>query len=383
MGGLPANVAGFAEGLGNSLSELRNVITGITSSLAASSPAGVLSGLKDVGSALAGNFTAIAGVTQDLITQSTAFVAALNPAVIQLFNYTLSNLMATIGTGLLPVFTVFTGVIEKISGILQPIFTQLAPIIQAIAETLGGVWLTALRSIVQLFDIFKPVLEVLIGIWQVAEVIFQSLYAAINIILSPLQILARIISAILAPFFEAFQSLIRVFNDVITVLQVFIKVAVDSIVAMVTAIFGGADLKSALDNLVSGIKGIVKEIIRIAAQLGSLIYGPEFIERLIRGLGPQPHALAAPQGIHISSFEDIAKKLEQASVIAGSGSTAQSSEEFLKEIRDMLSSIRDTDGLFQDLADKIGRAVVNAMTFGALGAESRVIHNLLGIPGGQ
>jgi hypothetical protein len=385
--GVPASVSGFlagTEGFANAISYATASLANLNDSLGSIIPIGaaidaIIPLLTGLGGAVApvvgglstmlaplGAVTAAVGgqaqAIQDMITQSRVFVQALNPAVIELFDYTVRNLMATIGSGLLPIFTVFTGVIEQISGVIAPVFAQLAPMVEMVATAMGGALLTEIKAVVQLFDIFKPIIQALVAVFVIAEAGFKGLITAMMVVLAPLQIVGELISSILTPALEILNTILGVFDQLIEVVQIFIKTIVDVVVASIVGLFGGGDLRNAINGFIDAVKNMVREMIKFVALLGSLAFGSSFITRLLQGFQPQEYPQAAAQGVNITDLQSIGRQLAQASVLAGAGSRTETSEDYLRQIRSDLQALRDFDrnAVFEEMARIFVRAFADA-----------------------
>lgn len=307
--------------------------------------------LSAFGSAVTSQIEAIGQV----INQSRAFVEALNPAVVMQFDYVMRNLQATIGTALVPIFTVFTDIISQVSGQILPVMQQLTPIIKLLSETIGGILVTEIKILVQVFDILKPIIDTLVTVFVVIETVLKVLFTALMVLLAPLQILAKVISYIIDPFLQLFNALSGVINDFMTVIQVFIKTFID----ILSSMFGSS--RGAFNGLVDAVRQAIRAFVEFSARIGILFFGNDFIQRLLANFSPRG-ATAAPQGVGISSFADIARRLNETAFIAGGGQQ-DTTESLLRDIREDLSGLANLSSqqIWDDFADKIGKAVARAL----------------------
>jgi len=231
------------------------------------------------------------------------FVEALNPSVMEAFNFALKGLKATIGVAFLPVIQVFTTAMRAVAGALLPLMQQMAPVLQALASALTGVLLVAVQTIADLFVSLMPIVS-----------LFVDLFGA------------------LAEAFKVFLVVVR------------------TLIQMVLGLFGGGDLKDISKQFRDALMSVVKYLVIFAAYLARLLgVGGDFISGLMKNLqqviNPPAGAAPAPSDVGIKGFESISKEMAVAAFGAqgGGGAAAPKEIDFLKDIKQALEEMSKRD----------------------------------------
>lgn len=93
-------------------------------------------GAVGVAGAAVGAAAAMPAALGSVVEMISKFVAALDPAVMQQFQLVISDLMATIGIGLRPLFQAMIPIVRAFANSLRPVMEALAPVMQQLANTI-------------------------------------------------------------------------------------------------------------------------------------------------------------------------------------------------------------------------------------------------------
>lgn len=292
--------------------------------------------------ALVGIPLAAAGIGQLLST----FVGAFNPALVELFNLSLSGLMATIGSLAAPILAVITSLVSQISGRLLPLFTQLAPVVTQLSEALAGVVLGAVGALV-------GIVRLLVRVMTPVLPMFTALASYVGQVLEIWGVVAEVLSS---------------FADVITL----IRYATMPYVAALTDLTGEAGGLAPILKQLAGAAGLA------VGGLLKLFNATTAYSRFTAGLrrsiearrNPAAGLTAAPQAATITGFEEISKRFTEAAfkATAGGPGAARSDTQILEEV---LSSVED--GFNMDWKKTITEAIRDATKDTAVGRAATAV----------
>lgn len=260
-----------------------------------------------------GNFTGKLTEAVGIFSQLTAAVAPLlvfvkefSPATVELFNQTIRDLNATIGSGFTPIIQVMISMFRQLSGIILPLIQDLTPILKDIATTIANNIITQFRLLVSVIQLLLPLLQI---------------YADLS---------------------EQLNSIVRLVVDLFTVL-----------VRTISSFIGKdtSDFKAVFKTIADTIKEAIKWLVQFTAVIVRAIGGVEFLNRFKAGLdkliAEKEAAVgglkAAPRDLAIESVESIFNKLNLAAAGAAGGGEdlAKSDNEYLKEISKALGDAID------------------------------------------
>ena len=284
----------------------------------AGAAAGVLADVAGAGRAAAGMFTSYAG-------QLASYVQAFAPASVELFNLSLRDLTAVIGSALKPVLDAMTVVVKEVSSALLPVANALAPVMR----TMAGV----------LVQLLTPALDTLAGVIQTLVPVFE--------------VLAQIVAA-LTPLFRVSQALMAGWVEQFTVL--------------LQAILPGKDgVKGFIEGFAEAIQGLSTAVLKVVAFIARALGATGFIDGMIKSLTgtmakkQDATGLAAATGSAFTNISSFGQQVATRAFIAqGEAPQEKKTEAWLADIAGDLKGIRDGEGdLKTFLTSLVGRGLIN------------------------
>ena len=224
----------------------------------------------------------------------TQFVAALNPAVMQVFNDALQNVFATVGQAVLPVVENLTKYLYDLSGILDPLMKSLAPIFDRLTQA----FIALVEPVIQLIADFAD---------------------------------------FLTPAIDFFVRIIQMAADNLKFLVTLIDVLMKQLFAFIKNLFGGMEVKDITDLLQQFAKALYLAI----GQLLKMVGPTDTLKSLIKSLETSPEAVRnrAPQDFATKGFQQILNEVQLASAQAGAGVDTKTQDQYMQEIIDGLKKI--------------------------------------------
>ncbi len=225
------------------------------------------------------------------------FAVALSPASALVFNQSLRDLAATIGTALEPVLEVATGVVQEFAASLAPALEKLRPVAEQLAKTFG----------------------------HIANV-FSGAFASVLQSLAPaFRVLADVVSA-LVPVFQAFYA------------------GVAGLVSALGGLFGQADWQSVTDTLKDAFRSLASYAIQAAAHVAKFadsLLGTSLARDFARGarqalLADEARGeaqRAAPRNAGVTDLASFGRSVTAAALLAGplGGRTKEDEERAWRE----------------------------------------------------
>jgi hypothetical protein len=258
---------------------------------------GALASAGQAAGAALGAFGGIAAAVQP-------FVKAFAPATVELFQLALYDLTAVIGSALQPVLEGATEVVRAFADALLPAMQELRPAFQVLTDALVSLLVPAIDIFMGLFQSLVPVLQL------VAE-----LFAA------------------LAPLLRVSQVLMAAWVEVLN--------------SVLASLFGGADIKGAMDQLREGIQQLAKWTLLLVGYFARLVGATTFLNGLIKGLGgvakkASAAGTGAARNAQFQGASDFGRSVALAAFTAqGAGRERKTQEDYLKETVEQLKAIRD------------------------------------------
>ncbi len=194
---------------------------------------------------LSGPIRATGAAFTSLAQKLVPFVEAFAPGAVLAFNQAMRDTSAVVGSALLPVLNVMTGIVRHVGDALIPVAQKLAPILQTLADTVGkiiGVWVNTFASVLGAFaDAIRPLMPIFEGLGSL------------------LQAWGVIVGGLLGGFMKMWTNLMGVpadgANKLKDAFQSLAKAAVLAVGAL--AKFAGAD--SILKGMINALGGEVKK----------------------------------------------------------------------------------------------------------------------------
>ena len=293
---------------------------------------------------------ASAAALSEIVSKSRAFVEALSPATIQIFDQSMRDLQATVGTALIPIFTVLTGAIRQVSGILLPVMEAFTPIVQQASEIIAGRLILSVKTLAGIFEGVMPVIKLLIGLWEFMNDLMKPIFIAMQANFALLGAVFTVLEAVLQPVIEVFKLVDEAMNDfsqVLLVVKIVFKAIVDSIAAFIKSLMPAFSLKDVMTALKDATKKAVEGLVTFVAWLAKAFGQTDFLKKLSAGLTPTGEgATAAAQNVGIKDLGSIMKDMSIASANAGAGGDEgdQSEKELLKDLKGIVDNIADGQG---------------------------------------
>lgn len=281
------------------------------------------------------------------------FVEAINPGQAELFSTALRDLTATIGTSLVPVLGIATGVINELAGQILPLMGQLQPLFTQVANVLANNVIKQFRFLTQtietlmpLFDAAAQLVEVVLMFGQVLSTMMQP---AVIIISALLAAMAPSISLVMA----AMKQVAEVMQLVTTVISILVKAITDSVGAMVKGFLGdGADFKDMIKQFGDAIKEVVVQVVLLAAAMARFMGMNDVVDRFRKGLDkaterPRGARAVNPTDASLGTIQSVTNQmtLNAANAVMGTGARTDPVEDWLKKIADGLDQNLDPDTL--------------------------------------
>jgi phage-related protein len=299
----------------------------------AASDAGMAAG-PEVAAAMEAVKEGLKGLTVGLAAATAAMYASaelvkmINPSAALLFQQALKDLSATIGSGLVPVITIFTDLINRVSGTLLPIMQQLAPLFAQLSDIIAQGILAAFQALAPIFQAFIPIIRLLLDAYEQY---------------------AQIIRIVMRVYFALIQALISI----------------------ITSLFGAnmSDVQNQIKSLGDAIKNLVVHLVLAAAAIlnwigaGNIV--KEWQKKIQEMLGAQPgRGARAVDAINpqMSSIAQIGSQIALAAAGAMAGGPGMKEDESLKALQEIAKGMDDIVSGKESLGDTVKAALESFIT---------------------
>lgn len=253
---------------------------------------------------------------QKFVSPLTQFVAALNPALVNLLNLSLRDMSAVIGQAFTPALQEVIAMIQEVAATFQPIMLEFGKGFRDAYDAL-----TDFISI--MMDVFKPVLEASAPLYQVLADAIKGLVTA----LTPVFVLLKALFAFLSP-------VITTIAQVVSPAIQFLARAATLAGAALLQFFGQTEMVRQMANMID----------------------PEKENERKRLAG-----FAAVSNVGFTDAQNYGKQMMISAASAGLGMAddKKSSEEWLKQLAEDVRGIGD--GNFQAF-DRLRKDILDALT---------------------
>lgn len=177
----------------------------------------VLAGFSNIISGLASIFAGVANLILGSLGPIKDMVGAFSPAVVEMFNEALRNVMAVVGQALVPILTVLTGVLNQASGIIAPLMDELAPVIQQVAESLASALIPVIRAVVGIIHSLMPIIKII-------ALLFDNAAKSVAVLATVFEVVFETLS----PLFEMFADIMKWMMDTVrSILKAMLEMALE------------------------------------------------------------------------------------------------------------------------------------------------------------
>jgi len=355
MQGIAGAVGETASGMGGMQSSMNAVVGGM---------GGVTTAMATVNNAAGSVGKAFGSIEEPIVAMAGSmkqFVGALSPATVQLFDWALRELHATIGVALLPAFQLLTGLLRETAGVINPLMHALAPILERVIDALGGAFMAVIDVLTDALMMLTPVLDFLTDVIEIVVNLFKMLMSMLLNGLMPVILVLDVMAAVMKPLNEVLKWATDMMAQAAKAVQIAIMAVVQTIIDSLGAMFGVKGLKDTLAKLTEVVHNVIRAFILFTAYLAVLFGQRGYIDNLIKGLEGAGRAgkgeAAAPLSPSIKNIEQISKDLALASFIAGAGAPEGKSD---REIwLSIANELKKMGG--EDLEEQIKDAAYNAL----------------------
>ena len=314
--------------------------------------AGFAAAAGAVTAGLAAAVGAVVAALEKFVAQVAGFVEALSPGTMIAFNTALKDLRATIGVAFQPIFEVLTGAFRQIAGIILPVMEQLRPVVQSLAQTYLANLIVWVKSLAAALEALNPVFQVFAVLVELVGAVFRLLYTALRPVLQAIGFLFQILQAVLSPVLvglQVFSALLDGLGEVLDVVAVIGKTVAQMLAEFVASLFGGQDLKSAIDGIRAAVKGVIEALLLFVVGLAKLLGFNKFVDRLLDNLSPKAGATAAATSPALKSFEQLARDIATSAFAATGGGA----DEKKTDLADIVAAIRDGKEPLTEIGKKV------------------------------
>lgn len=277
---------------------------------------------------------------QQLAGSVRPFMDALSPALSRELEYSLRELMASVGLLVQPIAQELGPLLREVAASLQPAFRALQPVMAELAQTVGRVVALLARTFVDVLRAFQPTLQAVVEVFGQLMTALSPLVSALGSLLSALAPLFTALAQGLTPILASFAR------------------ALTYATAGLLKFFGANE---ALGQMIRTLRG--------------------FNER-----GPQSAGLQAAQNVQFSDPLAYGRQLALAATLAARpGQERRTDNDLLRDMLTNLESIRDGDTWgplvreLERLLNAIGKAIVDGIKSGVY--ESPIVAPIAGALG--
>ena len=221
--------------------------------------AGLMMSLEGLSAVVTGSMQAFTGLSKAVM----GMVGAYNPAMLEMFNMAMKDLMAVFGSGLQPILQAFTNVVRYAADALLPVIQNLAPVFEQLSVAVVSFLGPIVDAFAQVLSDSLPAFESMAAmITEIATALGEAL-AMITAEVEPAMMEFRmailgLVKELLPPVLSLVKLFYAISKPIIMLLTLFTNLV--TVVAMIlrplTALFDF--LSSGLFGLFGGGKGISK-----------------------------------------------------------------------------------------------------------------------------
>ncbi len=314
-----------------------------------------------------------------LTSQISSFVSALNPALMEQFGRVIRDLQATLGVAFEPLMQAATGIAREFGSMLLPAMEALRPIVTQLAGTFMLLAKTYTTYISGLLSALKPLMQVIAELAAAFQPLLTLVYVFLEIIIklvmlgmTPMLLAFRALAAVMS-IMEPYFTLLGVQMQA---LMAIVEAVVGAIGGWIASMFGG-DVKDVMNTLKSMLGGLAKMVILTTAKLLAFIGAQDaYIKSVKRSLGGADKkdntGIAAAQNVQTGTMSSLASSVVKASLLAGPGGATQTpqekwQEETLQQLENISNGLPDdVDGMMEALKKIIMEGIMtgirNALT---------------------
>jgi len=307
----------------------------------AASMLGKVAAIAGVAGAALGVFVVGINMAEREFQKIVGLVKLFNPGVVQMFQFALDNLGATIGRAFVPVVQAATGVVREWTAALAPVIQRLTPIMQEFSGIIGNLVANAARALGQVLQSMVPLVRQWLQSFQLLLQVGEPLRAQVAIFIRGIAIIGQVlyemsglgvIVRVLTRVFEAFSKIMDVVSAAFDIFEVVITTLVDSFAAMLQSIL---PLQSIMDTLSRAVQFAIRNLYVFSIMLAKLLGLDGVADALIRSVEDKTKkGDTAAQSPQIKSLDQLSKDLALAAAsaagAAGKGGV-NSQQEFWKQ----------------------------------------------------
>lgn len=351
---------------------------------AAAGAAGGLAKIAAVGAIAAAAIGALVVAVQtaeQMFNKMREWVNLFNPGVIQMFQYAMDNLGATIGRAFVPIFTEMIGIVRLLTSILAPIIQQLVPIVKQFAEIMGGMLTTYVQNFGSLLRGLLPVIEVFTSVfkvvgelalamqsWFVITIRALAMFLKIIMEFSPIGIMLKVLGKTL----EALNVVMKIVHESMDIFQIFITSIIDAVVEFISSFIPVEDI---MNKLKEAVQFVIRNMYIFAITLAKTLGLTGVIDKLIKHVeGKLLVGDTAAQTPQIKGIEQLSKDLALAAASAGGaagGVKVRDERDFWKKTLDEMKNARDNGVSIRDLIKAILDVLIRMSPAGRLVAAEQ------------
>lgn len=212
--------------------------------------AGVLLSLEALSTAITGSIQAFTGLSKAVM----GMVGAYNPAMLELFNMAMKDLMAVFGSGLQPILQAFTNVVRYAADALLPIIQKLAPVFEQLSVAVVSFFGPIVDAIAQVMNEAMPSFMELANIVSELATILGESFAEIIAEMYPVVIefvtaIAALVKELMPPILSMVKLFYALEKPILMLLTLFVN-----LVTLITTLL--RPITALVDFLSRGLFGL-------------------------------------------------------------------------------------------------------------------------------
>ena len=253
-----------------------------------------------------------------------SLVRLFNPSVIQMFQFAMDNLGATIGRAFVPMFQVATGVLREWTAALAPVIAKLTPIIQELGLTVGNIMVSGMRPFAAVLQSLLPTFRMFAEMTVLNVQVLASLAQVFAPVVRGLLLMGRLfyeltglgtVVRLLTRVMESFSKVFEVVDEAFTIMETVVNSLVDSFVAFIGALF---PLQSMMDALAKSVQMVIRNMYVFAIMLAKFLGLDGVVNALLAQVeGKTKRGDTAAQQTQLKTIEQLSKDMALAASMAG------------------------------------------------------------------
>lgn len=290
-------------------------------------------------------------------------VKLFNPGIVQMFQFALDNLGATIGRAFVPVIQVATSVVREWTAALAPVIQSLVPILQQFSDAFGNLLAGALRNLASVLQSMLPMLSQWFEVLQLSATMMNAFLQPVMLAVRALGLFTRVlfeatglgvIVRVLTRVFEAFSKTFEVVEAAFSILEVTVTSLVDSLMMLLGSLFPFKDI---MDSLTRAVQFAIRNLYVFSILLAKFLGLDGVADALIKSIEDKTkQGDTAAQSPQIKTLEQLSKDLALAAASAG-GAAGQggvrNQQEFWQKTLDEMKQARANGGSMVDFLREI------------------------------